>query len=68
VKRASVPRGIFWEVVMIRTHQRVKAPRLRVLAGGGRSWRQRFWDVEELFELKLTMLVLVMLMGAALGA
>ncbi len=53
---------------MIRTHQPVKAPRLRVLSGGRRSWIRRFWDVEELFELKLTLLVLVMLMGAALGA
>jgi len=53
---------------MIRLRQPVKAPRLRLLAGGRRSWLQRFWDVEELFELKLTLLVLVSLAGATLGA
>ncbi|MNK61138.1 hypothetical protein D3C87_802920 [compost metagenome] len=53
---------------MIRLHQPVKAPRLRLLKGGRRTWLQRFWDVEELFELKLTLLVLVSLMGATLGA
>jgi hypothetical protein len=47
--------------------QSLKAPRLRLLSGARRSWIQRFWDVEELFELKLTLLVLVTLVGAALG-
>ena len=53
---------------MIRSRQPVYAPRLRLLSGGRRTWLQRFWDVEELFELKLTLLVAVTLLGASLGA
>lgn len=53
---------------MIRSRQPVHAPRLRLLSGGRRPWLQRFWDVEELFELKMTLLVAVTLLGASLGA
>ena len=52
---------------MIDSRYGAKSPRLRLLSGGRRSWIQRFWDVEELFELKLTLLVLVTLVGASLG-
>jgi hypothetical protein len=50
------------------TRQPVHAPRLRLLSGRRRTWLQRFWDVEELFEFKLTLLVAVALLGATLGA
>lgn len=53
---------------MISTRQPVKAPRMHVLRGGRRSWLQRFWDVEELFELKLTLLVVACLLSATLAA
>jgi hypothetical protein len=53
---------------VIQSHQPVKSPRLRLLSGRRRSWIRRFWDVEELFEFKLTLLALVTLAGAALGA
>lgn len=48
-------------------------PRLRVLAGAPRpvslrTWAQRFWDPEELFGLKATLLLLVTLLGAWVGA
>ena len=53
---------------MISTRQPIKAPRMRLLRGGRRSWLQRFWDVEELFELKLTLLAIVSLLSATLAA
>lgn len=53
---------------MIYSPQPVKAPRLRLLKRGRRAWIQRFWDTEELFELKLTLLVLLTLVGALMGA
>ena len=49
------------------TRQPVHALRLRLLPGGRRSWLQRFWDVEELFELKMTLLLVATLVGASLG-
>ncbi len=52
---------------MIDSRYGAKYPRLRLLSGKRRSWLQRFWDVEELFELKLTLLGLVTLLGASLG-
>lgn len=53
---------------MIQSHAAAKSPRLRVLPGRRRPWIQRFWDVDELFEFKLTLLALVTLAGSLLGA
>lgn len=48
--------------------QPYRNPRLVLLSGSPRNWVRRFWDPEALFEVKLAMLAVVMLLGALLGA
>jgi len=53
---------------LISSRQPFQTPRIRLLKRSRRSWLQRFWNVEELFELKVTLLLVVSALGAALGA